>query len=132
MGDRVGIVERSIDAFNRRDLDAMLADAHPDAELFPGAANPIEFATYRGRVGVERYLRVLAESWDDVQLQLLEIRDLDDSALALTRVSARPREAHEPLERQLGLVYHFVAERVSCVHAYPDHEEALRAAGLAD
>lgn len=132
MGDRVKIVERSIDAFNRRDLDAMLQDARPDVELFPGAANPIQFTAYLGREGVGRYLAVLAESFEDVQLDLLEVRDLGDSALALARVSASPRDSREPLEQPLGLVYHFAAGRVSCVHAYPDHEEASRAAGLAD
>ncbi len=55
------IVERVIDAFNRRDVDAIFACVNQDVEWFP--AMPVTFGggALRGREGIESYIREVAQ-----------------------------------------------------------------------
>lgn len=74
------------DAFNRRDLDALLALADPDIEVFPLIARLEGGGPYRGHDGVRRWW----ESWlavaPDFSTEVEEVRDLGDVTVARFRV----------------------------------------------
>ena len=46
--ENVDVVRRAIDAYNRRDLQAMRAEAHPDVEVDWSASRGLEAWVYRG------------------------------------------------------------------------------------
>jgi ketosteroid isomerase-like protein len=62
----VEIVERAIDAFNRRDLDAALQDLHPEAELDWSRSQGVEAGIYRGYRASRKFWSTLLEMFDPI------------------------------------------------------------------
>jgi ketosteroid isomerase-like protein len=79
----VEIAKRVIDAFNRREVEALLDLATADCEMTSQLLDAT--ADFQGREGVERYYGMLTESWEDFQAVAQEYRDLGDRLLALGR-----------------------------------------------
>jgi ketosteroid isomerase-like protein len=78
-----GNVERlrqALDAFNRRDLDAILALVDDDVEYLPRAA-AME-GSHHGHDGIRRWWEDVFDVWPDVTSQLVEERDLGDLTVA--------------------------------------------------
>jgi ketosteroid isomerase-like protein len=78
------------DAFARRDLQTLAGLADPDFEmdLTDRVLNP---ATYRGAEGLGRFLEELDELWASMDLELEQVVERGDEALALLRVTLRGR-----------------------------------------
>src|ERR1700730_6467853 len=90
----VEIVKRGIDAFNRRDVEALADVVTPDFEWFPALPSTVEgarFSGYRGREGSERYYEALRSAWQGLRVLGNEFRDLGDSVLVLGRADGRGR-----------------------------------------
>jgi hypothetical protein len=71
------------EAFNRRDLDAMLALMHDDVEIEPrlGAMD----GAYHGHEGVRRWWSSLLDYLPDYTAEVEELRDLEGVVLAHVR-----------------------------------------------
>jgi ketosteroid isomerase-like protein len=76
-----------VEAFNRRDLDAVLVGYHPDFEFYPpreGAEAGLSEPCYRGRAGYLRYVSELSEVWGaDIRVEPTELIDLGDRRVTL-------------------------------------------------
>src|ERR1700730_19217276 len=80
----VEIAKRVIDAFNRRDVDAILECVNQDVEWFP--AMPVTFGggALRGREGIESYIREVRDTWEEYRVVGQDFRDLgEDQVLVL-------------------------------------------------
>jgi ketosteroid isomerase-like protein len=128
--ENVEVTKRVVDAFNRRDIDAIAELATPDFEWFPAVPGAVEGGGYRGRAGMESYLAELRGTWEELCLVVDEFRDLGDRVVILGRLRARGRGSGATVEATLGGVLDFRDGRVSRSRNYLDHGEALRAAGL--
>jgi len=129
----VDIVKRGIDAFNRRDVEALADVVTPDFEWFPALPSTVEgerFSGYRGREGIETYFEDVRSTWEGLRVLGNEFRDLGDSVLVLGRADGRGRGSGIEVDMPLGVIYDFRDGRVSRVRTYLDHGEALRAARL--
>ena len=124
----VEIAERTLDAFNRRDVDVLMADCCADVDWVPALA--IEGEVFRGREGIETYFGRLDEAWEDYHVVVDEVRDLGDRVLGLGRMVARGRGSGVPVDTQFGVLDDFRNGRISSIRGFLDHGEALRAAGL--
>jgi hypothetical protein len=51
----------AVDAWNRRDVEALIALADPDVEWHPALEEIVERKTYRGHAGMRQYFTDLAE-----------------------------------------------------------------------
>lgn len=128
--ENVAIVKRSIDAVNRRDLDAYAALITPDFELIP-AMTGFTGVSFRGREGFGRYLEELGDTWEEFQVVAEELRDLDAMVLVFMRLEARGRGSGVPVTARQAFICDFRGGKISRTRSYLDHGEALRAAGLA-
>ncbi len=126
----VEIVARAIDRFNQRDVAALADLVTPDLELFPAVIGVVEGGSYRGRNGLATYFDTLADAWEDARILPDELRDLGDRVLVLGRLEGLGRGSGVPVQAPQGIIFVFRGGSVSCVRAYLDHGEALRAAGL--
>jgi ketosteroid isomerase-like protein len=89
-GDKVDVAKRAVDAFNRRDVDDLLAElATPDFEWYGAAVTALGSEEYRGRKGIERLDRDWSENWEELQNVADEFRDLGDRVLVLGRLEGR-------------------------------------------
>ncbi len=129
--ENVEIVKRSIDAVNRRDLDAYAALITPDFELIP-AMTGFTGVNFRGREGFGRYLEELGDTWEEFRVAVEEFRDLDAMVLVFMRLEARGKGSGVPVTARQAFICDFRRDKISRVRSYLDHDEALRAAGLAE
>ncbi len=83
------------EAFNRRDLDAMLALMHDDVEIEPrlGALE----GDYRGHEGVRRWWSNLLDFLPDYAAEVEELDDLGDMTLARIRGAAHGAASSAPV-----------------------------------
>ncbi|HEX3511431.1 MAG TPA: nuclear transport factor 2 family protein [Solirubrobacteraceae bacterium] len=129
--ENVAIVQRSIDAVNRRDADAYAELIAPEFELFP-AMTGFAGASFRGPEGLGRYFEELRESWEEFQVEAEEFRDLGGTVLVLMRLDARGRGSGVPVVGHQALICELRAGKLLSVRSYLDRGEALRAAGVAE
>ena len=84
-------LSEGVAAFNRGDLDGMLAPIHPEIRFQPLRA-VLEGNVYEGHEGFRRWLADMAEDWEDFHLELLDVRQLDDDrVLVEAKIHARAR-----------------------------------------
>ena len=125
----VEIAKRTVDAFNRRDVDALLELGTPDwvlsSQLLDASAD------FRGREGIERFYAMLSESWEEFRSVVDDYRDLGDRVLCLGRNTARGKGSGVTVDAPTAAVLDFRDGKVSRIRLYLDQSEALRAAGLA-
>src|SRR6478735_7122428 len=130
--ENVEIVKQLTDAFHRRDIDAFAELTTTDVEWVPVFAAQVEGAVYRGRRGIEAFLRELSETWDEFRPVPEDYRDLGSSVLGLGRLHAQGRNSGAAVDAPWAGIFDFRGTKIFRIRTYLDHQEALRAAGLED
>ena len=122
------LTHRCVDAFNRRDLEALLALMEDDVEGAPPLAS-ME-GNYHGHAGIRRWWESLFSGLPDFTIEVVEVRDLGDLTVAVLRNSAHGAASHTPVEQSLWLVGEWRNRKVVWWHTFRSEAEALEAAGL--
>ena len=129
----VRIAKRVIDAFNRRDLDAILECVNRDVEWLPAMPVTLGGEALRGREGIESYIREVSDTWEEYRVVGQDLRDLGvDQVLVLSRIEGRGAGSGGLVDAAMGQIFDFRDGKIARVRTYLDHGEALRAAGLAE
>jgi ketosteroid isomerase-like protein len=124
------LIRRTLEAFNRRDLEGMLALQHAEAEVVPITA-AMEGRVYRGREDMREFLQSIELDWDVFETCPEDYYERGDRALALGTWTARGRGSGVEMTSQRGawlaqlkdgLVYRW--------RTYTDRQEALEAFGV--
>jgi hypothetical protein len=86
--ENVELLRRGFEAFNRGDIDAMVADMAPDCEYI---AIGVVGATgvYRGPEGLKRLLSQLWDEFDDPRYEVHELIETGDRVLASVTLRGR-------------------------------------------
>jgi hypothetical protein len=124
----------SVEAYNRRDLDAYLLGFHRDCEFYPprefveaGFAEPC----YRGPAGLREYVSIWFEVFGaDLRVEPVELIDVGDRLVSLADLPARAQASGVPLSGQLAVVSTLKDGRSIREQHHFDHAEALEAVGL--
>ncbi len=130
--ENVEAVNRVVEAFNTRGLDAALAYVHPEL-AWNAPPEWLEKQVYRGREG----LRELAESWgqnfDDYRLDLERVVDLGGNrALALLVQRGQIKAGGNAMELPVGWIAEVLDGQLARVDVHFSWESALEAAGLSE
>jgi len=126
--ENVELARRSVDAFNRRDLDALLALMDDGVEGAPPLAS-VE-GNYQGHAGLRRWWQSLFEGLSDFSIEVVEVRDLGDLTVAVLRNRAHGATSGTPIEQRLWLVVKWRNRKAIWWHTFRDEAEALTAVGL--
>ena len=129
-------VRLMVEAYNRRDLDAVVIAYHPDLEYYPyrefvqaGLTEPC----YHGPSGYRAYISSTYEVWGgDVRLEPTELIDLGDRIVLLANMPMRAQASGVPLAETYAGVVTLRDGRVIRNDDYLDQAEALEAVGLRD
>jgi ketosteroid isomerase-like protein len=124
----------AVEAYNRRDLDAVAIGFPPDLEYYPyrefveaGLAEPC----YHGPTGYRTYIEGTYEVWGaDVRLEPTELIDLGDRIVMLADMPMRAQASGIPLGETYACVSTLKDGRVIRQRDFLDHAEALEAVGL--
>jgi ketosteroid isomerase-like protein len=123
-----------VEAYNRRDLDAVVIGYRPDLEYYPyrefveaGLAEPC----YHGPSGYRKYIEDTYEVWGtDVRLEPTELIDLGDRFVLLADMPMRAQASGVALAQTYAGVSTMKDGRVIRQDDFLNHAEALEAVGL--
>jgi ketosteroid isomerase-like protein len=123
-----------LEAYNRRDLEAVVIGWHPEFEYHPGrdwVKAGLAEPSYRGLEGYRRYVAATAEVWGgENYLRPVELIDLGERVVILADGQMRGQASGVPLAQAFALVSTLKDGRLIRHQEYYDHAEALEAAGL--
>jgi ketosteroid isomerase-like protein len=119
-----------IDAWNRTDLDLVVATYAADAEVIPDPRGPDE-GPYRGRAAIRQFLEGLREEWEEDEVVLRELVDVEEKVLTRFLWRTRGRSSGIETEVDVTAVSALTDGKISWQRFYFDNAEALEAVGLA-
>ena len=126
----------TLEAWNRRDLDAFHLVRLPDWEFHPArelVAAGLVGECYRGPAGYRDFLSRFFEAWGaDARAEAVELIDLGDQLVVLGDVATRGLASGVRVTHEYAWVATFSDGKVSHQQEYLDHGEALKAVGLSE
>lgn len=123
---RQTIVSRSVEAFNARDLDAILAGLARDVEFHPLRLSGIA-ATYRGHDGVREWLTRLKQLRHEYRIVLHDVRETGDGGVF---ASGSLSLGGEPGIWPFCALYQLDGELIVAAHEYLTDPEMIDSLGL--
>ena len=130
--ENVEIVQAAIDAWNRQDIDGVLALVDPVAE-YVNAPAAVEPGTRRGRDELAAVLRTQWESLPGARWEIDRLHDRGDEIIIAGRVSRAMPGSEARLDNRILLSWKLrdgKVIRVEMLGAGPEFPDALEAAGL--
>jgi ketosteroid isomerase-like protein len=119
--------EQVFEAFNRRDIDAMLALVDPEIVFAPVSARLIgDGSDYRGHDGLRRYLRDVATHWRHLEVTPAHVRSAGDAVVALGHVRSTTHAGRRD-EASATWVFKFRAGLVTQILVFSDERLARQA-----
>jgi ketosteroid isomerase-like protein len=106
---------RGLDAYNRRDVEALLATVDPEVEW--STAFPVLLG---------------GDVLDEIHVEYSEVRDLGDRVVAIGRIRTRGKGSGAVTESPFAAVTDVKNGKGVRVRTYLDPQEALEAAGLSE
>jgi ketosteroid isomerase-like protein len=128
-------IRLAVEAFNRRDVDAMLRWNHPEVVYQTAIASMEgEGGVYHGHEGVRQWRRDLDEAMDDLHGELDELYDLGDGRyLGAGRFRGRGKGSGAEFDVPMAWVYITEDDELLLRYeAYFERQMALESLGLDD
>ena len=134
--EREQLVRRLYDAFNRGDLDEVLAQLHPAVEvrLAMDPLEPVRGSRHeiRGHDGVRDFFQFLLDSWEEATVEIKQIIEgIDERALSFETWRVRGPQGIQ-LNTEIVDVYGFRDGLIASCDGFRDKNDALEAFGIPD
>jgi len=128
--ENVELHYQSVDAVNRRDLDAFLGLSDDDVEVVSRIV-AVE-GGLRGHEGVRRWWEEWFAAFPDYKIEIDEVRDLGAVTVAAMRAVAHGAGSEVPLEDTTWLAIRWRKGKAVWWQVLYTREEALEAVGLSE
>ena len=125
-------LRRGYEAFNRRDLEGLLAFFHADATWIPSYSAWGEGRVYHGHEGVGRLFEDMERDWQEFQSEPEEFRQVGDWILVLGYVRAIPKEGGREIRSPTAWIWEMHDGKAKRLQAYTDPRRALEALGISE
>jgi uncharacterized protein len=123
--ENVRLAREGFDAFNRGDVDAVLAMLDPEVEVFAAPEFP-NSGTFHGHDGYLRWVGEWLEAWDRFVIEVLEIEPVgDDHVVSLVHQRGRGRGSGIEVTQDVAFMWEVRDGRAVRFHLYPDRDAAL-------
>jgi ketosteroid isomerase-like protein len=131
-GENVEAFRRALEAFNRRDVDALCEALDKNVRWHPALTGSLggERAVYRGHQGIRELIRQEDEALSRYHVTVVEIRDLGDQVVGIGSVRAEGRESGIAFDSPWAVLIEGKDGKASRVRTFLDPAEALKAAGV--
>ena len=129
--DRRELLRRAVEAYNRRDVEALLRELDPEVDWIPALPGSLgEIPSYHGREGIAQMFEDLFEALDEIHFEVEGMRDLGDRVVAIGYVRTRGKASGVVTESPYAAVVDIRDSRGTRVRGYLDIDAALADAGL--
>ena len=118
------VVERVYAAWNKGDVDGMLALIHPDIEWRPGTDSPFA-GVHSGLDGFERYTRSWADTFEHMHIDLGAIRTRGEWLMAELRQRSRPPGGSVDIDAVATHVWRVDEGKITKWFSFYDEAEAI-------
>jgi ketosteroid isomerase-like protein len=129
--DDVQLSLRGLEAFNHAvatgDVDPYLEFLSPDISYAPATA-AVEGITYEGKDAVREYLAGISETWNGLECEPLEFRDVGGCLVMFGRWRASGEASGVTVDSPLLVVHEIRDGKIAWLRAFTDEEEAFAAA----
>lgn len=128
--ENVEIVRRMVEAFNSEDMSRAISSFHADVEFTSALA---EAKTYVGSQGLAEYVDDISSAWESWRSEDDQFVDVDDERVVwLYRIIGTGRGSWVPVDQRLSVVWTMRDGLIWRGQSYLDHQQALKAVGLAE
>ena len=121
------LLRQVIDAFNRRDLDALLALMDPGVEFTPYERAVEGLGPYLGHEGVRSWWEDAFDPFPDLSAELYDLRAVGDITYARGRLRGTGAGSGASFERTLWLAVKWRDKKEVWWHAFESEADALEA-----
>ncbi len=130
--ENVEIVRRYIDAWNRRDIDAVLAMLDPEFEIDLSRSRAPYQGIYRGLAEARARWEDMWDTWGDIRLDLesAEFIEADDRVVAIVPARLLGKQSGVELTGTAAIVCTMRGPKIRRHEVWQSRAEALAAAGL--
>jgi ketosteroid isomerase-like protein len=122
------VIREVLVAFERRDVEAVLARVHPDVEFVAVTGQELGRGPYLGHDGLRQYFRDEAEYWDELRITAQDFHPAGEDVVATGRVWARA--GARLIDRSAGWIWRVEGGKIRYGRAFASAAAALEAAGL--
>ncbi len=129
--ENVEVVEQALDAYTRRDVEALRALADPNMELDWSASRGWLADVYRGIDEALRFYAGYFEAFDEIVIVPDRLIETGDSVVVPNVAHQRGRDGVEVSARST-LVFTVRNRKITRICLYQETEAALNAVGLAE
>ena len=130
--ENVEVMQRFHDAFNRRDVDALVALMHPDVEFVP-ITGRLEGTVYRGHAAIRAFIQSFDQDWEIFQTVPAEFHDFGDCVMSLGTWQSRGRASGLDLNAHPGAWVAWMRDgKIIRQETFTDRGQALEAVGLSE
>jgi ketosteroid isomerase-like protein len=130
--ENVEVVRRGYEAFNRGDLDGMVADFAPTFEYLASGAVPGTGGVYRGPEGLKEFMSWFFGEFSDARADINELIDAGDRVLVGTTARGRGKQSGVESGWHLWHLWTLREGKIVRGEGFTDRDEALEAAGLSE
>jgi ketosteroid isomerase-like protein len=124
------MVRRSYEAWNRGDLEGVVADFAPDFEYVASGVIPGVGGVYRGPDGFKRFIEGFWGEFDDTRTEVHELLDSGDQVLASVTQRGRGRQSGVEVRWDVWHLWTVRDGKAIRGQGFTSKDEALNAAGL--
>ena len=131
--ENVQIALQQIEAFNRRDADAVVAFASPTVEWEDSMFWTEPARTYRGRAELREWVDRVLEPWESIHVHVDEVTQTSAGAVVgFLCVTARGAASGAETELHGWTILWFENDLITARRIFRDRDQALQAAGLSE
>jgi ketosteroid isomerase-like protein len=130
--ENVEMVRRGYEAYNRGDLDGMVADFAPTFEYVTTGAVPDATGVYRGAEGYKEFLGWMRSEFESPRVAVHELIEAGDQVLASVSLRGRGKQSGVETNWDIWHLWTVRDGKVVRGQTFTGSDEALEAAGLSE
>jgi ketosteroid isomerase-like protein len=129
--ENVELLRRAVDAYNRRDVEALNAELDPEVVWLPALPGLVEgMQPYRGHEGIAQMFSDFFEVLDEIHFEYTEVHDSGDVVVAIGELRTRGKASGAETASPYANVAEVRNGKGTRITGYLDPGEAMEAAGL--
>jgi ketosteroid isomerase-like protein len=126
----VELQRRFTEAFNARDVEALIALCDPNVEIHSTFAEL--GAVYHGHAGLRRWHRDFEDAWDEVRVEAEAYFDLGEQILVLSTWRGRGRQSGVDVALAAAQVGRWRDDLLTYIKGYAHREDAFEELGVSE